>query len=180
MKYFSFFLLQVNRLGRMRTGPRAAKWSACSFSCSSGGSEGGRGGSPVDRTTGWLTAKQLVATATAACPARALWTWTTTRRFGSRTSKPTWPRSSSWPEGRRKADPDQQGKTADERERKGGRKRGTNRRRKTRSAYWKSRKLFCVSVVKRDLGVRSFSLDKQETHNVRIERETLLLHRKLY
>lgn len=90
--------LQVTTCARTRTAPRAAKWSACSCWCSRSACAGRPGGTSALPTNGCPTGKPDAATATAACPARAPWTWTLTIQCGSQTSRPTWSPSLSWPE----------------------------------------------------------------------------------
>lgn len=90
--------VQVTLFVRPRTARLAVRWSACSCWCSRSGCVGRPGGTNGLPTSGCPTGRLDAATATAACPAKAPWTWTLTTRCGSQTSRQTWSPSLSWPE----------------------------------------------------------------------------------
>lgn len=83
---------------RPRTVQLAVRWNACSCWCSRSACAGRPGGTSGLLISGCLTGRPDAATATAACPARAPWTWTLTIQCGSQTSRLTWSLSLSWPE----------------------------------------------------------------------------------
>lgn len=95
---FLFPFVQVTVSVRLRTVQPAVRLNACSCWCSRSACAGRPGGTSALPISGCPTEKPDAATATAACPVKAPWTWTLTIRCGNQTSRLTWSLSLSWPE----------------------------------------------------------------------------------